>query len=171
LSVVGEEFQPTTDNRQLTTMKILTAGQIREIDRLTTERFGIPSLLLMENAGMRVVEVLEERFGDLSNLTIGIICGKGNNGGDAFVVARQLLQKDCFPFVYLIGSESEIKGDARTNLNILRAIGYPPTTVQSEQDWAEERLELMDADVLIDALFGTGLSKHLAEPAWLPEDS
>ena len=75
-----------------TVMKILTAKQIREIDRRSSEQFGIPSILLMENAGMRVVEALEARFEDLEDLTIGILCGKGNNGGDGFVVARQLIQ-------------------------------------------------------------------------------
>src|SRR5215467_14594004 len=82
-------------------MKILTPEQIREVDRLTTEKYGIPSLILMENAGMRVAEVLEDRFEDLEALTVAILCGKGNNGGDGFVVARQLIQKDCYPFVFL----------------------------------------------------------------------
>ena len=73
-------------------MKILTANQIREIDRLSSSQYGIPSIVLMENAGMRVVEALEARFDDLENLTICILCGKGNNGGDGLVVARQLIQ-------------------------------------------------------------------------------
>ena len=63
-------------------MKILTPEQLREVDRLSTEKYGIPSLILMENAGMRVVEVLEDRFENLEELTIAILCGKGNNGGD-----------------------------------------------------------------------------------------
>src|SRR5256885_11552495 len=83
-------------------MKILTAAQIREIDRLSTEQFGIPGLLLMENAGMRVVEAIQDRFEkDLASMSIAILCGKGNNGGDGFVVARQLIQKGCVPFVFL----------------------------------------------------------------------
>src|ERR1044072_5707091 len=86
-------------------MKILTPDQIREVDRLSTERFGIPSLILMENAGMRVAEVLEDRYEDLEELTVAILCGRGNNGGDGFVVARQLIQKGCFPFVYLFVAE------------------------------------------------------------------
>ena len=142
-------------------MKILTAEQIREIDRLSTEQFGIPSILLMENAGMRVVEALEGRFEDLEELTIAILCGKGNNGGDGFVVARQLIQKGCYPFVFLFSEESEVKGDAKTNLEILKAIGCPPTVVTNEHDWYEERLEVIDADIIVDALLGTGLSKPL----------
>jgi ADP-dependent NAD(P)H-hydrate dehydratase / NAD(P)H-hydrate epimerase len=137
-------------------MKILTPEQIREVDRLTTEKYGIPSLILMENAGMRVAEVLEDRFENLEELTIAILCGKGNNGGDGFVVARQLAQKGCFPFVFLFASEEEVKGDAKINLSILKALGYPPTIVLNEHDWNEEKLELMDADVIVDALLGTG---------------
>ena len=140
-------------------MKILTPEQLREVDRLCTEKYGIPNLILMENAGMRVAEVLEERFENLDELTIAILCGKGNNGGDGFVVARQLIQKGCFPFVFLLAAEDEVQGDAKTNLNILKALGYPPTVVVTEHDWSEEKLELLDADVIVDALLGTGARK------------
>jgi ADP-dependent NAD(P)H-hydrate dehydratase / NAD(P)H-hydrate epimerase len=142
-------------------MKIVTADQIREIDRLSIETFGIPGILLMENAGMRVVETLEERFENLDELSIAILCGKGNNGGDGFVVARQLLQRGITPFVFLFTAESEVRGDARINLEILKAIGSPPTIITTEQDWAEERLEILDADIVVDALLGTGLSKSV----------
>jgi NAD(P)H-hydrate epimerase len=137
-------------------MKILTPEQIREVDRLTTEKYGIPSLILMENAGMRVAEVLEDCFDSLEELRIAILCGKGNNGGDGFVVARQLIQKNCFPFVFLFAAEDEVTGDAKTNLNILKALGNPPTVVLNEEEWNEEKLELLDADVVVDALLGTG---------------
>ena len=137
-------------------MKILTPEQLREVDRLSTEKYGIPSLLLMENAGMRVAEVLEGQFEDLDELTVAILCGKGNNGGDGLVVARQLIQKGCFPFVFLFAAEEDVKGDARTNLNILKALGYPPTVVLTEHDWDEEKLELLDAGIIVDALLGTG---------------
>ncbi len=137
-------------------MKILTPQQVREVDRLSSEKYGIPSILLMENAGMRVVEVLEDHFEDLEDLAIAILCGRGNNGGDGFVVARQLIQKGCFPFVFLFGSESDVKGDAKTNMNILKAIGYPPTVILDNHEWSEEKLELLDADIIVDALLGTG---------------
>ena len=136
-------------------MRILTPEQMREVDRLSTT----PTLILMENAGMRVVEVLEDRFENLDELTIAIFCGKGNNGGDGMVVARQLIQKGVFPFVFLFASEEEIKGDAKANLDMLKGLGYPPTIVLNEHDWAEERLELLDADIVVDALLGTGARK------------
>ena len=140
-------------------MKILTAEQIREVDRLSTQQYGIPSILLMENAGMRVVEVLEDEFEDLDELTVAILCGKGNNGGDGLVIARQLIQKGCYPFVFLFALETEMKGDAKTNLNILKAIGYPPTVIVNGDDWNEEKVELLDADIIVDALLGTGARK------------
>jgi len=136
-------------------MRILTPEQMREVDRLSTT----PTLILMENAGMRVVEVLEDRFENLDELTIAILCGKGNNGGDGMVVARQLIQKGVFPFVFLFASEEETKGDAKANLDMLKGLGYPPTVVLNEHDWAEERLELLDADIVVDALLGTGARK------------
>ncbi|HEY2383899.1 MAG TPA: NAD(P)H-hydrate dehydratase [Terriglobia bacterium] len=136
-------------------MKILTPEQLRELDRKSTT----PTLILMENAGMRVVEVLEDRYENLDELTVGILCGKGNNGGDGLVVARQLIQKGCFPFVFLFASEEEMKGDAKMNLDILRGLGYPPAIVLSDQDWSEEMLELLDADIIVDALLGTGARK------------
>src|SRR5438105_120406 len=126
-------------------MKILIPEQFRDLDRLSST----PTLILMENAGMRVVEVLEDRYENLEELTIAILCGKGNNGGDGMVVARQLIQKGCYPFVFLFAPEDEIKGDARTNLDILKGLGYPPTLVVDEHDWAEEQLELLDADIVV----------------------
>ena len=113
----------------------------------------------MENAGMRVVEALEDRFEELDALTVAILCGKGNNGGDGFVVARQLLQKGCYPFVFLFGDEKDVKSDAHANLHILESMGAPPTVVLSEDDWNREKLEVIDADIVIDALLGTGLTK------------
>src|SRR5205085_10152294 len=132
-------------------MKILTPEQLREVDRLSTEKYGIPGLILMENAGMRVAEVLENEFEDLDQLTIAILCGKRNNGGDGFVVARQLIQRGCYPFVFLFAAEDAIRGDANINLDTLKAIGSPPTVVTTEHAWAEERLEIVVSDSVIDA--------------------
>jgi NAD(P)H-hydrate epimerase len=116
----------------------------------------------MENAGMRVVEALQERFDDLEDLNIGIVCGKGNNGGDGFVVARQLVQKGMFPSIFLLGKEEDVSGDARTNLDILKAIGFPPTLVADVEEWQQQMAELLDADIIVDALLGTGLTKPAA---------
>jgi hydroxyethylthiazole kinase-like uncharacterized protein yjeF len=142
-------------------MKILTAREIRQVDRLSTEQYRIPGILLMENAGMRVVEALEARFDSLEERQIAILCGKGNNGGDGLVAARQLLERGSVPSVFLFGDPSSLKGDALTNLEILNAIGQGPTAIASLEDWERVRPQLGEDDLLIDALFGTGLSKPL----------
>src|SRR5262249_1354462 len=87
---------------------------------------------------------------------------KGNNGGDGLVVARQLIQKGFVPFVFLFAAEEEVKGDAKTNLNILKAMGCPPTVILNAHDWEEEKLELLDADIIVDALLGTGARSPVA---------
>src|ERR1700726_1871234 len=76
-------------------MKVLTAAQMREADRLTTERYGISSLQLMENAGAAIAEFLREKFDGLAQRKIIVLCGKGNNGGDGLVVARLLKESGC----------------------------------------------------------------------------
>ena len=139
--------------------KILTAAEIREIDRISSEKFGIAGSILMENAGMRVVEAIAARVEELEARSVAIVCGKGNNGGDGFVVARQLMQRGCFPSIFLFASPDDVTGDARTNLDILSAIGYPPVVIGNEEEWNRERLEIIDADIVVDALLGTGLSK------------
>jgi len=140
-------------------MKILTAEEIREIDRSSSEIFHIPGIMLMENAGMRVVEAIQARVEDLDTRSVVILCGKGNNGGDGFVVARQLIQRDCFPSVFLFAEIDAVGGDARANLDILTSSGHPPLVVRNREDWDRERLALGDVDIVVDALLGTGLSK------------
>jgi len=139
-------------------MKILTAAQLRDLDRRSTEAFGIPGLLLMENAGIRVVEALEARIGDIERQSVAILCGKGNNGGDGFVVARQLIQRGCLPSVFLFASPEAVRGDARANLDILTRIGHPPAPVADFGEWRREVRDLGQVDIVVDALLGTGLS-------------
>lgn len=140
-------------------MRILTRDQIRQIDRQSTEEFKVPGLLLMENAGMRVVEAMEARVEDLDECTIVIVCGKGQNGGDGFVVARQLIQRGIVPEVLLFAGVGDVTGDARTNLDILAAIGHPPTVVEDREGWDRVRGVLDSAVVVVDALLGTGVSR------------
>jgi NAD(P)H-hydrate epimerase len=132
-------------------MKVLTAAQMREVDRRTIE-MGIPGLVLMENAGTRVVEVMAEKLAPLSEQRIVILCGKGNNGGDGMVVARQLFTR-FHPrglHVVLVASPEELKGDAAQNYRMLEACGCPVT----REVPPEARL----ATIVVDALLGTGIS-------------
>ena len=131
-------------------MKVLTAAQMREVDR-RTEELGIPGIVLMENAGHRVVEFLAETFAPLASHRVAILCGKGNNGGDGMVVARQLYTR-IHPrelHVVVAAAPEDLKGQALENYRMLRACGCPVETGIG----AGAR----NATIVLDALLGTGL--------------
>src|SRR5919198_1589371 len=104
-------------------MRILNAAQMREADRFTIEEIGIPSLVLMENAGRQVVAAIEAAYEARLNGRVAVLCGRGNNGGDGFVVARTLLQRGIDTAVFVIGAVADVRGDARINLDILGRLG------------------------------------------------
>src|SRR6266700_1309961 len=141
-------------------MKILTAAQMQRIDRITTERYGVPSLTLMENAGRGVLEFLTERFAPLREQRIAIVCGRGNNGGDGLVVARLLREQGLNPRVVLLADPKKVKGDAAVNLERLTASGAPEVAEDSAA-WQRVKDGLRGTTLLIDAILGTGLSKPL----------
>ncbi len=141
-------------------MKILNASEMQRIDRLTRERYGVPSLTLMENAGRGVVEFLTRRYSPLENHRIAIVCGRGNNGGDGLVVARLLRQRLLKPRVLLLADPADMHGDAAVNLQRLEASG-PPEMVASPEVWRDIYPTLEDATLLVDALLGTGLTRPL----------
>lgn len=143
-------------------MKILTSREMREIDRTAIEDLGIPGIVLMENAGLQVVRVLREFFPDPERLRIVVVAGKGNNGGDGFVVARHLHLDGARPEVLLLASKDEVKGDAATNLRIALNMGLPVEEVRTPARWNKLRTKVFQATVIIDAVFGTGLLKPLA---------
>ncbi|MBV9300613.1 MAG: NAD(P)H-hydrate dehydratase [Acidobacteriaceae bacterium] len=131
-------------------MKILTAAEMREVDRLTIER-GIPGLILMENAGSRVVDFLRETFAPLNQQRVAIICGKGNNAGDGFVVARQLFtRKLCrnLNVIELFDPET-LSGNALANRKMLDVCGCPVSR--------DFKNEANLASIVVDAVLGTGL--------------
>ncbi len=139
-------------------MKILTAAEMREVDRITIER-GIPGLILMENAGSRVVDFLRETFEPLSNHRVVVVCGKGNNGGDGFVIARQLFTRELcrhLTVVELFDPES-LTGDAALNRKMLAACGCPlDRNLRNEPNLAT---------IVVDAILGTGLTGPAKSPA------
>jgi hydroxyethylthiazole kinase-like uncharacterized protein yjeF len=138
-------------------MKVLTAEQMREVDRLTTDRYGVPSLQLMENAGAAVADYLSQAFPDLSTRSILVLCGKGNNGGDGFVVARRLREGGAPPRVFLFAEPSAVRGDAAVNLQLWQTGGGELHAVNSKSEWAKAREALNEADLVVDALLGTGI--------------
>src|SRR5436853_7097799 len=96
-------------------MKALTAAEMREVDRLTTERYDIPSLQLMEAAGRHVADAVVREFSPRLPQRVAVLCGKGNNGGDGLVAARLLLGKVALVRVLLFGAAEELRGDAKTH--------------------------------------------------------
>lgn len=138
-------------------MKILTAAQMREVDRLTIQA-GIPGIILMENAGSRVVDFLRERFAPLQAQRVVVICGKGNNGGDGFVIARQLFSRQlCTVEVIEIFDPEGLTGDAALARKMLAVSGCPVgRTLPSEPH---------PASLVIDAVLGTGLTGPAHGPA------
>lgn len=138
-------------------VKILTAAEMREVDRLTTAHHRIPSRVLMENAGRSVAQFIQRRFSSLGAYVILVLCGKGNNGGDGFVVARQLLEMGATPEVILFCDPSEVKGDAQDNLRRWENASGELHVVRSSAELGEWRSKLCSCDILIDGLLGTGV--------------
>jgi NAD(P)H-hydrate epimerase len=131
---------------------------MRDADRRTIEEIGIPSLVLMENAGRQTVAAIEAMYADLAERHVGVLCGRGNNGGDGFVVARTLAHRGVDVSVFLLGRVSDVRGDARTNLEILGRLGLTVIEVADGQAWELHFTELSDCTLLVDAIFGTGLN-------------
>ena len=143
-------------------MRVLNSAQMREADRRTVQDIGIPSVVLMENAGRQVVAAIETVHGDLLEGQVAILCGHGNNGGDGFVVARTLAQRHIDVSVFVIGRIVDVKGDARINLDILGRLGISVVEVSNSQDWELHFSEVSDCTLIVDAIFGTGLNAPLS---------
>ncbi|MFC1509577.1 NAD(P)H-hydrate epimerase [Candidatus Omnitrophota bacterium] len=122
---------------------------MQELDRKTIEDIGIPSIVLMENAGRAVSKAVVSEFNKPSGKEIAVFCGTGNNGGDGFVSARYLIRHGFKVSVYIIGKKSRIKNDPLTNLKKLETLDIKIEEVSSVKDFK--------ADLIIDAIFGIGL--------------
>jgi len=134
-----------------------------EVDRLTTERYRIPSILLMENAGRLTAEEIEKACPGFENKRIVILCGRGNNGGDGFVVARYLALHRAQPSILLFAEPEKLKGDALTNYEIAKAMDLPIQELAAPAMAKSYLKKLACPDIIVDALFGTGLSKPVGQ--------
>jgi hydroxyethylthiazole kinase-like uncharacterized protein yjeF len=132
---------------------VLTAAQMRDADRRTIEEIGLPSAVLMENAGAAVARAVRERYPRARRPLV--LCGRGNNGGDGFVVARHLL--DLEPSVCLFGARTEVRGEARLHMGVFERSGGTLLEVTDDASWARVRAAAAQAGVAVDALLGTGL--------------
>lgn len=143
-------------------IKVLTAEQMRLCDRAAIEDYGIPDLVLMENAGVQVVEALLD-FLEAVPSRVVVCCGKGNNGGDGLVVARHLHNQGVEVRVLLFGRAEDVQGAPRTNLGIVRALGLELLEVPDADAWERRRAGFGATDLVVDALFGTGIEGPLRD--------
>jgi len=140
-------------------MKILNSRQIKEIDRKAIQDIGIIGPILMENAGLQITRVIQEKFPEILKDRILIIAGKGNNGGDGFVVARHLFNQGCQVEVILLAQQKELRGDTALNAGIATRMGVPIQEITTKNLWTAAKKKLKEATIIVDAIFGTGLTQ------------
>ncbi|MBR0028588.1 MAG: NAD(P)H-hydrate epimerase, partial [Clostridia bacterium] len=134
-------------------MKACYAAQMRAVDKAATEKGGIPSIILMENAALACVNELKKDFGSLKQKRIAIFCGKGNNGGDGFAIARHLHNAGAIVSVYLVCG-NEFKGDAKINFDIIKKMDI---NIDIISDTENLRYIVRANEIIIDAIYGTGI--------------
>ncbi len=141
-------------------MRILTAEEMRQVDRRAIEEIGIPSLVLMENASIGVADAIAESFAELE--TVAIFCGPGNNGGDGLALARHLDARGYALRVFLVIGSSQPRGDAAVQLEILERSGLAVETIDAAAEIPRLVAQCAGYDLIVDALFGTGLGRPLS---------
>jgi len=145
--------------------RILSADEMRSCDEATIKGLGVPGLLLMENAGRSVVDFLHQEFAPLAGKHVVVACGKGNNAGDGFVVARHCSSAGARVTVLLTSAATGLKGDALTNFRLLRSFARAPhNTLRIERFSARAIASLGRPDLIVDAVFGTGFAGKLHAP-------
>ena len=142
-------------------MYLVTAKEMQEMDRRTIEDFGMPGMVLMENAGRGATRFLVEHFPDIATKRVGVIAGRGNNGGDGYVMARCLTQKGVRVTVYLLATASSVQGDAAANLKFMKPLDIPLVEIPDEASFSKHQSEMAGLDVWIDAILGTGLKSDV----------
>ncbi len=140
---------------------MVSADEMRALDRRAIEEFGIPSIVLMEHAGAGAADIAEKHF---TAKKITVVCGKGNNGGDGFVAARHLANRGYDVRVIAAGISAGLKGDAAVNFAVLEKMNVPVLRVDSQAEMEKAAMLVEDADLLIDALFGVGFQHEPREP-------
>ncbi len=145
-------------------MKVAMVEEMRQIDKLAGEKYGIPEMLLMENAGRAAAGVVIEEMSGVTRKTVCVLAGPGNNGGDAFVVARHLANHGAQIKVFQVGSEEKLTKSAALNREICLKMGIAVQTLTTERDWEKFALFLKLTDVVVDGLLGTGTKGPLRDP-------
>lgn len=142
-------------------MKVATAEQMQELDRKSIETYKIPGIVLMENAGRGAAEVISKTFPDIQRWKVAVISGKGNNGGDGFVIARHLMNQGVSVKVFLLTDPRALRGDAETNYQIFYRMKGEVLPVPSSKDFQKIKKDLEKFDLLVDGIFGTGLDAEV----------
>jgi NAD(P)H-hydrate epimerase len=142
-------------------MDLLTADEMREMDRQTIESFGLPGRILMENAGRGATRVLMDRYPDITAYAVGVVAGRGNNGGDGFVIARYLFQHGVDVRVYLLSDSGKLQGNAAENFHLLAELGVPVAEMTDENAFNKVRGEMAHRQLWVDAILGTGLNSDV----------
>ncbi len=145
----------------------VTRQQMRELDRIAIEEYEIPGLILMENAGRACAQAALEMLDGTDEPRAVVLCGRGNNGGDGFVVARHLLNREAQVTALLLGAVADVLedgGEAAVNLKIVRNMGIEPVELSSADEARAALGEGSGAHLLVDALLGTGISGEVRQP-------
>ena len=146
-------------------MQLASAAQMRELDRQTIEEIGLPGMVLMENAGRATVDLMQRVFGPVAGRTVCVFAGPGNNGGDGLVIARTVHGLGAFPFIFLLVRPDQLQGDAARNFAIASALRLPcqvfdqPGRIPALLDTVLTLNRMHPVHSLVDALFGTGLTR------------
>ena len=154
-----EKYHP--DKKTVT----MTRQQVRDFDHWAINTLGIEGVVLMENAGGSCAELVISKLAEKTNPKVCIFCGTGNNGGDGYVIARHLLNNGCKVTVVICGDPEKVKADAKTNLDILKKMGRPIEVLDMQSDDIAGHVKTFttDRDMIVDAIFGTGLCGQLRD--------
>ena len=147
-------------------MLLVTANQIQDIDKQTIESFGIPGLVLMENAGRGAFDFLIKKVKHITQKKVAVIAGRGNNGGDGFVIARYLMEKDIPVTTFLLSTQKKVVGDAKVNMDLLQKLCDRSNTcsiveIADADAFKELKSRILHHDLFIDAILGTGLNSDV----------
>jgi NAD(P)H-hydrate epimerase len=142
-------------------MYLVTSGEMKEIEKTTIEKYGVPASILMENAGANLTQAVLNEFGAVFYKRVCVLCGGGNNGGDGFVAARHLKSEGAAVRVFFTGDREKLPPESRQNFDICKNYGIGIVPLKSMADIEKHGADLMNCDMIIDALIGTGLKKDV----------
>lgn len=142
-------------------MYLVTSEEMKEIEKVTMEKYGVPASILMENAGANAVQAVLNEFGAVFFRRVCVLCGGGNNGGDGFVIARHLKSEGAAVKVFFTGEKGKLTPESKTNYEICEKYGMEIIPLRSMADVEKVSYDLVNSDIIIDALMGTGLKKDV----------